>query len=118
MGPVLVTTLFANLPELGTLTCKEVAALAGVAPFPRESGTLKGRRAIWGGRAAVRAALYMAALVATQRNPVIRAFYQHLCQAGKAKKLSLTACMRKLLAILNAMMKSGTPWRVAVSPPA
>jgi transposase len=118
VGPILVTTLFANLPELGTLTRKEVAALAGVAPFPRDSGTLKGRRAIWGGRAQVRAALYMAALVATRRNPVIRTFYQRLCQAGKAKKLALTACMRKLLTILNAMVKSRTPWRVTVTLPA
>ena len=118
VGPVLTTTLFANLPELGTLTRKEVAALAGVAPFPRDSGTLKGRRAIWGGRAPVRAALYMAVLVTTRKNPVIRAFYQRLCQAGKAKKLALTACMRKLLTILNAMVKSGTPWRVIASQPA
>lgn len=117
VGPVLVTTLLANLPELGTLTRKEVAALAGVAPFPRDSGTLKGRRAIWGGRAHVRAALYMAALVATRRNPVIRIFYQRLCQAGKAKKLALTACMRKLLTILNAMVKSRTPWRVVAGQP-
>jgi transposase len=111
VGPVLTTTLFANLPELGTLTRKEVAALAGVAPFPRDSGTLKGRRTIWGGRAHVRVALYMAALVATRRNPVIRTFYQRLCQAGKAKKVALTACMRKLLTILNAMLKHRTPWR-------
>ncbi|ULA63309.1 MAG: hypothetical protein LZF86_110004 [Nitrospira sp.] len=76
-----------------------------------------GCRAIWGGRAHVREALYMATLVATRSNPVIRAFYQRLCQAGKAKKLALTACMRKLLTILNAMLKSGTPWRVAVSQP-
>ncbi|MBA5871268.1 MAG: IS110 family transposase [Nitrospira sp. CR2.1] len=116
VGPVLTTTLFANLPELGTLTRKAVAALAGVAPFPRDSGTLKGRRAIWGGRAHVRAALYRAALVATRRNPVIHAFYQRLCQAGKAKKLALTACMRKLLTILNAMVKSRTPWRRAMAP--
>jgi len=116
VGPVLTTTLLANLPELGALTRKEVAALAGVAPFPRDSGTLKGRRAIWGGRAQVRAALYMAALVATRRNPVIRTFYQRLCQAGKAKKLALTACMRKLLTILNAMVKSRTPWRQDVTP--
>ena len=86
VGPVLATTLFANLPELGTLTRKEVAALAGVAPFPRDSGTLKGRRAIWGGRAHVRAALYMAELVATRRNPVIRAFY---LQGGEGKKVSV-----------------------------
>lgn len=117
VGSVLTTTLCANLPELGTLTRKEVAALAGVAPFPRDSGTLKGRRAIWGGRAHVRAALYMAALGATRRNPVIRTFYQRLCQAGKAKKLALTACMRKLLTILNAMVKSGTPWRVVAGQP-
>jgi transposase len=116
VGPVLTTTLLANLPELGTLTRKEVAALAGVAPFPRDSGTLKGRRAIWGGRTHVRAALYMAALVATRKNPVIRAFYQRLCQAGKAKKLALTACMRKLLTILNAMVKSGTPWQHRMEP--
>ena len=118
VGPVLTTTLFANLPELGTVTHNEVAALAGVAPFPRDSGPLKGRRAIWGGRAHVRAALYMATLVATRRNPVIRLFYQRVCQAGKAKKLALTACMRKLLTILKAMLKSGTPWRGAVSRPA
>ena len=118
VGPVLTTTLLANLPELGALTRKEVAAVAGVAPFPRDSGTLKGRRAIWGGRAHVRAALYMAALVATRRNPVIRTFYQRLCQTGKAKKLALTACMRKLLTILNAMLKNRTPWRGTASQPA
>ncbi len=109
--------LCVNLPELGTLTHKEVAALAGAAPFPRDSGTLKGRRAMWGGRAHMRAALYMAALVATRKNPVMRTFYQRLCQPGKAKKLALTACTRKLLTILNAMLKSGTPWRVAASQP-
>lgn len=118
VGPVLTTTLFANLPERGALTRKEVAAFVGIAPFPRESGTLKGRRTIWGGRAHVRAALYMATLVATRKNPVIRSFYQRLCQAGKAKKLALTACMRKLLTILTAMVKSGTLWRVTASQPA
>ncbi|WHZ13553.1 MAG: Mobile element protein [Nitrospira sp.] len=118
VGPVLTTTLFANVPELGTLTRKEVAALAGGAPFPRDSGTRKGRRAMWGGRAHVRAALYMATLVATRKNPVIRSFYQRMCQAGKAKQLALTACMRKLLTMLNAMLKSGTPWRVAARQPA
>lgn len=116
VGPVLTTTLLANLSELGTLTCKEVAALAGVAPFPRDSGTLKGRRATWSGRAHVRAALYTAALVTTRRTPVIRAFYERLCQAGKAKKLVLTARMRKLLTILNAMVKSGTPWHREIEP--
>ncbi|TKB68477.1 MAG: IS110 family transposase [Nitrospira sp.] len=118
VGPVLTTTVLANLPELGTLTHKQMAALVGVAPLNRDSGTLHGKRLVWGGRAHVRAALYMAALVATRRNPVIRTFYQRLCQAGKAKKLALTACMRKLLIILNAMVKSRTPWRVAVSQPA
>lgn len=111
VGPVVTTTLFATRPELGTLTRTEVAALAGVAPFPRDSGTLNGRRTLWGGRAHVRAALDMAALVATRKNPVIRTFYQRLGQAGKAKKLALTAGMRKLLTILNARVKSGTPWR-------
>lgn len=111
VGPVLVSTLFAHLPELGTLTRKQVAALVGVAPFSRDSGTLRGRRMIWGGRAPVRAALYMATLVATRFNPVIRAFYQRLCGVGKAKKLALTACMRKLLTILNAMAKTKTAWR-------
>ena len=118
VGPVVATTLFANLPELGTFTRKEVAALAGVTPFPRDSGTLKGRRAIWGGRAQVRAALSMAALVGDTAEPVIGVFYQRLCQAGKTKKLALRACMRKLLTILNAMLKSGTPWRVTAGRPA
>ena len=111
VGPVLVSTLLANLPELGTLTRKQIAALAGVAPVPRDSGTLRGRRTIWGGRAHVRTALYMVTMVAARFNPVIKAFYRRLCQAGKAKKLALTACMRKLLIILNAMLKSQMPWR-------
>jgi transposase len=83
----------------------------------RDSGTLKGRRTIWSGRAHLRAALYMAALGTTRRNPVTRTFYQRLRQAGKVKKLALTACMQKLLTILNAMLKNRTPWRVAVSQP-
>ena len=81
----------------------------------RESGTLRGTRTVWGGRAQVRAALYMAALVATRYNPAIKTCYQRLCQAGKAKKLALTPCMRKLLTILNAMLKTRTPWREAVA---
>ena len=111
VGPVLATTLLADLPELGTLTGKQIAALVGVAPLNRDSGTLRGKRTVWGGRAPIRAALYMAALVASRFNPVIRAFYQRLCAAGKAKKVALTACMRKLLIILNAMLKHRTPWR-------
>ncbi len=111
VGPVMTTTLLANLPELGTLTGKQIAALAGVAPLNRDSGTWRGKRTVWGGRAQIRATLYMAALVAARFNPVIRAFYQRLCATGKAKKVALTACMRKLLIILNAMLKHRTPWR-------
>ena len=114
IGPVVSRTLVAELPELGTLTHKQIAALMGVAPFTRDSRTLKGRRSIWGGRAPVRAALYMAALVATQHNPVIRRFYQRLCAAGKGPKVALVACMRKLLTIVNAMLKHRTSWSGAV----
>ena len=111
VGPVLTSTLLANLPELGTLTNKQIAALVGVAPLSRDSGTLRGRRTVWGGRAQVRAVLYMSAIVAARFNPVIRTFYRRLCAMGKAKKVALTACMRKLLTILNAMLKHRTPWR-------
>lgn len=111
VGPVLSLTLLAELPELGALGRRQVAALVGVAPLNRDSGTLRGKRTVWGGRAPVRAALYMAALVATRFNPVIRAFYQRLCAAGKPKKVALTACMHKLLTILNAMLKHRTPWQ-------
>lgn len=116
VGPVLTTTLLANLPELGTVTGKQIAALVGVAPFNRDSGTWRGKRAVWGGRAPIRAVLYMGALVAARFNPVIRAFYLRLCAAGKAKKVALTACMRKLLLILNAMLKHRTPWRTEPAP--
>lgn len=116
VGPVLTTTLLANLPELGTLTGKQIAALAGVAPLNRDSGTWRGKRTVWGGRAQIRATLYMAALVAARHNPVIRAFYQRLCAAGKAKKAAVVACMRKLLLILNAMLKHRTPWRLEPVP--
>jgi transposase len=111
VGPVLSRTLIGELPELGTLPRKQIAALAGLAPLARDSGTLKGKRLVWGGRAPVRAALYMAALVGTRCNPVIRAFYLRLLAAGKPKKVALTACMRKLLTILNAMMRTNTTWR-------
>jgi len=110
VGPVLSLTLLAELPELGRLSRREVAKLAGVAPLARDSGTLRGHRYVRGGRASVRAVLYMAALVATRRNPVIRAFYERLLAAGKPKKLALVACMRKLLTILNAMARSGVRW--------
>jgi transposase len=115
VGPVLSRTLIGDLPELGTLNRKQIAALVGVAPLARDSGTLKGKRLVWGGRAPVRAVLYMAALVATRRNPIIRRFYQRLLATGKPKKLALTACMRKLLTILNAMMRTQTTWRQPVS---
>lgn len=114
IGPVLTATLLATLPELGMLTHKQIAALVGVAPLNRDSGTLRGRRTCWGGRAQVRAVLYMAALAATRFNPVLRAFYQRLCAAGKAKKVALVACMRKLLILLNAMVKHRTPWRAPI----
>ena len=111
VGRQVSLTLLAYLPELGTLDRRQVAALVGVAPFNRDSGTLRGKRTVWGGRARVRAALYMGALVASRFNPVIREFYQRLLAAGKPKKLALTACMRKLLVILNSMLKHRSPWR-------
>jgi transposase len=110
IGPVISRTLLAELPELGQLNRKQIAALIGIAPLNRDSGTLRGHRAIWGGRATVRAALYMAALVASRRNAVIRAFYKRLRNAGKAPKVALVACMRKLLTILNSMIKHKTRW--------
>ncbi len=111
VGPTLSATLIARLPELGNLNRRQIAALVGVAPLNRDSGVFHGRRTVWGGRVHVRAVLYMATLVATRFNPVIRAFYLRLCSAGKQKKIALTACMRKLLTILNSMLKHHTPWR-------
>ena len=110
VGEQLSLALLSQLPELGTLNRREVAALVGVAPFNRDSGTLRGKRQIWGGRARLRAVLYMGAMVASRFNPVIRDFYQRLLAAGKPKKVALTACMRKLLVILNAMLKSRSHW--------
>jgi transposase len=110
VGRVLATTLLCELPELGRLNRKEAAALVGVAPLNRDSGAMRGKRKVWGGRASVRAALYMATLVATKHNPVIRDFYERLCRAGKLKKVALVACMRKLLTILNAMMRERRRW--------
>lgn len=110
IGPVTSRTLLAELPELGTLNRKQISALVGVAPFNRDSGSLKGRRSIWGGRAPVRCALYMATLVATRCNPVIRDFYNRLTAKGKLFKVALVACMRKLLTILNSMIKHKTRW--------
>ena len=110
VGPVLTVTLLAGLPELGRLDRREIASLVGVAPFNRDSGTLRGKRTVWGGRSSVRATLYMATLAATRYNSVMRAFYQRLLEAGKPKKVALTACMRKLLTILNAMLKHNRSW--------
>jgi transposase len=115
VGPVLSRTLISQLPELGDLNRKEIAALVGVAPFNRDSGTWRGRRTIWGGRATVRAVLYMSTLVATRYNPVIREFYERLLAAGKVKKVALIACMRKLLTILNAMIKNQQRWQLRVA---
>jgi transposase len=111
IGPILSLTLLAELPELGWLSHAQIAALVGVAPLNRDSGTQRGRRAVWGGRRAVRTTLYMGTLRATRCNPVICAFYTRLLAAGKAKKVALVACMHKLLTILNAMLKHRTPWQ-------
>jgi transposase len=111
VGRVSAFTLMANLPELGTLSRRQIAALVGVAPFNRDSGTLRGTRAVWGGRSQVRAVLYMAAVSAMRCNPVIGAFYRRLISAGKPTKVALTACMRKLLIILNAIVRTQTPWQ-------
>jgi transposase len=110
IGPKLSASLIADLPELGTLPGPQISALAGVAPMNRDSGQWRGKRTIQGGRPAVRQALYMAALVASRHNPLIREFYQRLRAAGKPAKVALTACMRKLLIILNAMLKNRTHW--------
>lgn len=111
VGPVVAAGIIAELPEIGNLRAKQISALAGLAPYNRDSGTLRGKRTIWGGRASVRATLYMATLVATRYNPQIKNFYERLCNAGKKKKVALTACMHKLLIIMNAMIKKGELWR-------
>ena len=113
VGPVLSLTLLAQLPELGQLNRREIAKLVGVAPFNRDSGKWRGSRHIWGGRAAVRAPLFMATLCAIRINPTIKRFYQRLIKVGKAPKVAITACMRKLLTILNVMVKTQTSWRLA-----
>lgn len=112
IGKVVASTLLASLPELGTLDRKKIAALVGVAPINRDSGKMRGRRSIWGGRADVRAVLYMAAVSATKHNPAVRATYERLVAAGKAKKVALVACMRKLLTMVNAMIRDNAMWRL------
>lgn len=113
VGPVLTSTLLIELPELGQVEHKQIAALVGVAPLNRDSGRRRGKRSCWGGRAKVRRVLYMAALSASRHNPTIRSFYVRLIAAGKPEKVALTACMRKLLIILNAMMRDMQPWQPA-----
>jgi transposase len=113
VGPVLATTLLADLPELGRLDRKQIAALAGLAPLNWDSGQHRGTRHIWGGRAPLRATLYMATVAAVRCNPIIHAFFTRLCAAGKPKKVALIACMRKLLTILNAMLKHRAAWKPA-----
>jgi transposase len=113
VGPQTACVLLAELPELGQVSGKALAALAGVAPFNHDSGHYQGRRHIWGGRAHVRAVLYMATVAAIRCNPVIQAFYQRLLAAGKAKKVALIACVHKLLTILNALVRTRSQWRAA-----
>ena len=115
IGPVAAATLLAEVPELGTCTRQQVAALVGVAPFNRDSGAWRGRRGIWGGRAQVRAVLYMATLAATRINPRLRACYQRLVAAGKPPKVALVACMRKLLVLCNALCQRQTTWDPTVT---
>jgi transposase len=117
VGPVLATTLLAELPELGQLGRHAVAALVGVAPLNRDSGTSRGRRTVWGGGAHVRTVLYMATVAATRCNPDIGPFYRRLRAAGKPAKVALTACMRKLLTVLDAVVRRGTPWTPAADQP-
>jgi transposase len=114
IGKVVSSVLLVGLPELGQLKARAISALVGLAPLNRDSGKMRGKRTIWGGRARIRAALYMAALVASRHNPVIKAFYERLLSKGKAKKVALTACMHKLVVILNAMVKTGTTWQASL----
>lgn len=114
IGVQTARVLLAELPELGRVSRQQIAALVGVAPLSRDSGTMRGRRSIWGGRAAIRTALYMAALVASRFNPVLKAHYQRLITNGKTKKVALIAVLRKLLVTLNAMLRTNTPWRTTL----
>jgi transposase len=112
IGPVTARTLLVELPELGTLNRKQIAALVGVAPLNRDSGHWRGRRQVWGGRAPVRTALFLCAMTAARRHPTLRPYYERLVAAGKPKKVALIACARKLLVMLNAMARTGTPWQL------
>lgn len=114
VGEITAINVIAHLPELGKLSRKEVAAIAGVAPFNRDSGTMRGKRTTWGGRSALRSALYMAVLSASRCNPALKIFYDRLVAKGKAKKVAMVACMRKLIIIMNAMIRDGQPWRATL----
>lgn len=116
IGPVIARTLLASLPELGALNRRKIAALVGLAPFNRDSGSMRGRRSIWGGRADVRTALYMAALVGSRHNPTLKLFYERLVANGKLKKVALAACAHKLLLILNQIARTGRPWQPPTDP--
>jgi len=111
VGPVLAATLIGSLPELGKLNRKEIAALVDVAPLNKDSGLFKGKRKVWGGRAPIRRVLYMASLSAVRSNTILVTFYSRLIEAGKPPKVALTACMRKMLTILNAMLKNNEAWQ-------
>ena len=111
VGQIVATTLISSLPELGKLSHKSLSYLVGLAPLNRDSGKFRGKRRIWGGRANVRCVLYMATLVAIRFNPIIKTFYQRLLDKGKLKKVALTACMHKLLILLNAMVRTGQTWQ-------
>lgn len=111
VGPVLTMSLLANLPEIGQVNSRQIAALVGVAPFNHDSGKHRGRRFVWGGRANVRSVLYMATMTAVRFNPVLKEFYERLLNAGKKPKVALTACMRKLIIIINAMVRDGVKWQ-------
>lgn len=112
VGPVVSKAILSQLPEIGTLDRRQIASLTGLAPFNHDSATIRGKRAIWGGRSHVRTSLFMAALTAIRCNPVIKAFYTRLIEAGKKPKVALTACMRKLITILNSIIQHKTPWQV------
>ncbi|MEE8561645.1 MAG: IS110 family transposase, partial [Gemmatimonadota bacterium] len=114
VGPIMSFTILADLPELGRLNRKQIAALVGVAPHAADSGTLRGKRIIWGGRACVRQPLFMAALAACRSDPGFRTFHQRLVISGKPPKVALVACMRKLLTVLNAMVRDATPWNPTI----
>jgi len=116
VGPITSGTLLVALPELGALDRRAIAALVGLAPFNRDSGVMRGRRSIYGGRSRVRTLLYMAATTAIRSNPVIRAFYERLKSRGKPHKVAMVACMRKMLTILNAMVRQSTPWTPETNP--